>query len=132
MRTAHGTFELTAAAFAVIAGVSPAHAIGIEQVLGRWSVAEYDECGYADDSEGAPLHIRREGDETLIGNYGWLCSVKDWKSEGGFLIGAAKACGHEGEEETFDDTIVLGLSSSDELLMSRDATSGLRRCPAAQ
>ena len=36
----------------------------------------------------------------------------------------------EGGDDTFDETFVLGLNGKDELLMSADATDGLRRCPA--
>ena len=134
MNRAHGTFGLTAAAIASMAALSPARAVELEQVLGRWSSLEIDECQYADDSEAAPLHVRREGGDILVGNYGWLCSVPagEWKKDGGFLVGKAKACGQEGGEESFDETLVLGLNGRDELLMSRDATDGLRRCPAVQ
>ncbi len=130
----HSTFGVTVAAIAMAAAVSPARAVEIEQLLGRWSVSEYDECQYADDSEGAPLHIRREGSEILIGNYGWLCSVPeaDWKKDGDFLVATAKECGQEGGDDPFDENFELGLSDKDELLMAKDATSGLRRCPAVQ
>ena len=133
MRRVHGTFGLTAA-IATMAASVPARAVELDQLLGRWSTSEYDECQYADDSEGAPLQIRREGDEIWIGNYGWLCSVPvaDWKKDGDFIVGAAKACGMEGGDETYDETFVLGLSSKDELLMAKDATGGYRRCPAAE
>ena len=133
MRRAHGTFGLTAA-IAAMAAPSSARAVDLDQLLGRWSVAEYDECLNADDSEGAPLAIRRDGNEIWVGNYGWLCSVPvaEWKKDGGFLVGAAKGCGMEGSEDTYDETFVLGLSAKDELLMSKDDTTGLRRCPAVQ
>jgi hypothetical protein len=132
MRGAHGTFELSAAAIVMMASTSPAYAVELDQLLGRWSIAEYDECSAADDSEGAPLRLRREGDEIWIGNYGWLCSVpvSEWKKDGEFLVGAAKECGQEGGDDPFDETFVLGLNSKGELLMARDATDGLRRCPA--
>ncbi|MCB1380472.1 MAG: hypothetical protein KDK89_19200 [Alphaproteobacteria bacterium] len=120
------------AAIASVAAAAPARAVELEQLVGRWSIPEYDECSYPDNSEGAPLAIRRDGDEIWIGNYGWLCSVpvKDWKKDGGFLVGSAKGCGMEGGDDTFDETFVLGLNGKDELLMSADATDGLRRCPA--
>lgn len=122
---------LGSAAIAAMVCAAPAHALEIEQVLGRWSSPDLDECQYADDSEGAPLKIERNAEGTHIGNYGWLCTVKDWTKDGGFLTGTARNCGQEGGDDSFDETFVLGLSSKGELLMARDATDGLRRCPAA-
>lgn len=129
----HGTFGVATAIIATMASVQPAHAVKLEQLFGRWTISEYDECQYADDSEGAPLQIRRENGEIWIGNYGWLCSVPeaDWKKDGDFLVGAAKDCGQEGGDDPFDETFVLGLSPKDELLMAKDATTGYRRCPPA-
>jgi hypothetical protein len=124
--------RLTVVATAAIAFAVPAAAVEIEQLLGRWSSPELDECQYADDSEGAPLHIRQQDGETLIGNYGWLCGVTDWKKEDGFLVGSTKDCGMEGGDDTFDENFVLGLNGKDELLMAKDATVGLRRCPVMQ
>jgi hypothetical protein len=120
------------AAAAVTAMTVPAVSIEIDQLIGRWSSSELDECQYADDSEGAPLQIRQQDGETLIGNYGWLCGVTNWKTEDGFLVGSAKDCGMEGGDDTFDENFVLGLNSEDELLMAKDATAGLRRCPVMQ
>ncbi len=133
MRGAQTSRGVTAAALMGLAASAPAHALEIEQVLGRWS-STIEDCQYPDNSEAAPLHIRREGGEIWIGNYGWLCSVPagDWKKDGDFLVAEAKACGQEGDEETFDETLVLGLNARDELLMAKDQTDGLLRCPAAQ
>ena len=49
----------------------------------------------------------REGDEIYVGNYGWLCSVPmaEWKTDGAFLVGEAKACGMEGGDDTFDQVL---------------------------
>ena len=134
MRAVNSSIGLTAAALAGLAFVLPAQALEIEQLLGRWSDPDLDECVYADDSEGAPLNIRREGDEIYVGNYGWLCSVPmaEWKTDGAFLVGEAKACGMEGGDDTFDQVLVLGLNDKDQLLLTKDPTAaGLRRCPAA-
>jgi hypothetical protein len=132
MRGAQGMIGLTAAIAAMAIAV-PARAVELDQLVGRWSSLEHDDCQYADDSEGAPLAIRREGDEIWIGNYGWLCSVPaaDWKRDGDFLAGSAKDCGMEGGDDTFDENFVLGLNGKDQLLMVKDATGGMRRCPAA-
>ncbi|MCA0434194.1 MAG: hypothetical protein LCH46_13130 [Proteobacteria bacterium] len=126
------TFGLTTMAIAAVAAASQARALEIEQVLGRWSVMEYDQCTQPEDSDDRPIRIARVEDGYDIGNYGWLCSVKTWKKDGAFLVGEAKDCGEEGGGETFDDTFVLSLNARDELLMDREATSGLRRCPAEQ
>lgn len=115
---------------AVIAAMATnAQAVEIDQLVGRWSSQELDECQYPDDSEGAPLQIRQQDGETWIGNYGWLCGVTDWKKDGDFLVGSAKDCGMEGGDDTFNEDFVLGLKGKDELLMAKDATDGLRRCP---
>ncbi len=131
MRGAHGMTGLAMAAIASMVFAAPVHAVEIQQLLGRWSSLELDECQYADDSEGAPLAIRQQDGETLIGNYGWLCGVKDWKKDGNFLVGSAKDCGMEGGDDTFDQDFVLGLNDKDQLLMSKEDKTGLRRCPAA-
>jgi hypothetical protein len=134
MRAVHTSLSLTTAALAGLALTLPAQALEIDQLLGRWSGLDVDECVYADDSEGAPLNIRREGDEIYVGNYGWLCSVPvaEWKKDGAFLVGEAKACGMEGGDDTFDEVLVLGLNDKDQLLLAKDPTAeGLRRCPAA-
>ena len=134
MRGMHTSMSLTTAALAGLALALPVEALEIEQVLGRWSDPDLDECVYADDSEGAPLKIRREGDEIYVGNYGWLCSVAvaEWKKDGAFLVGEAKACGMEGGDDTFDQVLVLGLNDKDQLLLTKDPTAAaLRRCPAA-
>ncbi|MGL4297261.1 MAG: hypothetical protein ACRC2G_09205 [Aestuariivirga sp.] len=134
MRALNSSIGLTAAALAGLAFVLPAQALEIEQLLGRWSDPDLDECVYADDSEGAPLNIRREGDEIYVGNYGWLCSVPltAWKKDGAFFIGEARDCGMEGGDDTFDEVLVLGLNDKDQLLLTKDpAAKGLRRCPAA-
>lgn len=126
-------FGLPAAAIASMAVLPPAHALDVDRVLGRWSGMEYDDCGHADDSEGAPLKIWREGDETLIGNYGWLCAVKQWSRDGGLLVGSAKDCGSEGDDDTFDQDFRIGLNDKDQLVLIEGAMTGtLRRCPAAQ
>ena len=109
-----------------------ARALEIDQLVGRWSSTALDECVYPEDSEGAPLRIIRSEGGTEIGNYGWLCTVKSWTKDGDFLVGEAKACGQEGDGETFDDSFVLGLNAKGELLMSKDSTDGLRRCPETQ
>ena len=132
MRMASQGSAVLTVAITSLALSASARAVEIEQLLGRWSSTEFDECQYADDSEGAPLHIRQENGETLISNYGFLCSVKDWKQDGDFLVGSAKACGMEGGEDTFDETYRLGLNDKGELLMSETETTGLRRCPAVQ
>ena len=134
MRAVNSSIGLTTAALAGLAFALPAEALEIDQLLGRWSNPDLDECVYADDSEGAPLNIRREGDEIYVGNYGWLCSVPvaEWKKDGAFFIGAAKDCGMEGGDDTFDEVLVLGLNDKDQLLLTKDPTvAGLRRCPAA-
>jgi hypothetical protein len=134
MSALNSSIGLTAAALAGLAFVLPAQALEIEQLLGRWSDPDLDECVYADDSEGAPLNIRREGDEIYVGNYGWLCSVPltAWKKDGAFFIGEARDCGMEGGDDTFDEVLVLGLNDKDQLLLTKDpAAKGLRRCPAA-
>ena len=134
MRGLHTSMSLTTAALAGLALALPAQALEIEQLLGRWSGLDLDECVYADDSEGAPLNIRREGDEIYVGNYGWLCSVPlaAWKKDGAFFIGEARDCGMEGGDDTFDEVLVLGLNDKDQLLLTKDpAAEGLRRCPAA-
>ena len=134
MSAVNSSIGLTAAALAGLAFVLPAQALEIEQLLGRWSDPDLDECVYADDSEGAPLNIRREGDEIYVGNYGWLCSVPltAWKKDGAFFIGEARDCGMEGGDDTFDEVLVLGLNDKDQLLLTKDpAAKGLRRCPAA-
>jgi hypothetical protein len=134
MRALNSSIGLTAAALAGLAFVLPAQALEIEELLGRWSDPDLDECVYADDSEGAPLNIRREGDEIYVGNYGWLCSVPltAWKKDGAFFIGEARDCGMEGGDDTFDEVLVLGLNDKDQLLLTKDpAAKGLRRCPAA-
>ena len=130
MRTTGAILGSTVAVFTLMA--ADAQAIEIEQLLGRWSSAELDECQYPDNSEGAPLAIRAQDGETLIGNYGWLCSVKNWTKDGDFLVGAATGCAQEGGDDTFDEEFVLGLSHKDELLMAKDAAQGLRRCPVQQ
>jgi hypothetical protein len=122
----------SAAAIASVAAMPSARAVEIEQLLGRWSVLEYDECAYPDDSEAAPLKISKDEDGTHIGNYGWLCTVRDWTKDGSFLVGTARDCGAEGGDDPFDQEFQLGLNDKDELLMSKDDTTGLRRCPAAQ
>lgn len=124
---------LTAAAIATLALAPAAHAVELEQLLGRWSSLELDECIYPADSEAAPLQVRQEGNDIWIGNYGWLCSVPvtDWKKDGDFLSASARACGQEGGDDTFDQDFLLGLSADDRLLMARDDKTGLRRCPAA-
>jgi len=130
----HTSVSLTTAALAGLAFPLPAQALEIDQLLGRWSNPALDECVYADDSEGAPLNIRREGDEIYVGNFGWLCSVPvaEWKKDGAFFIGEAKDCGMEGGDDTFDEVLVLGLNDKDQLLVAKDPTAeGLRRCPAA-
>ncbi len=127
-----GSMGLATAVIASMTSASSAYAVEIEQLLGRWSVTEYDECQYADDSEGAPLKLERDAEGTHIGNYGWLCTVKAWTKDGDFLLGSAKDCGSEGGDDTFDEDFVLGLNAQDRLLMSRDDKTGLRRCPAVQ
>ncbi len=134
MRGAQTGMSMTTAAIAGLALALPAQALELEQLLGRWSALDRDECAYADDSEGAPLSIRREGDEIYVGNYGWLCSVPaaEWQTDGTFLVGDARACGMEGGDDTFDEVLVLGLNDKDQLLLTKDpAAQGLRRCPAA-
>lgn len=118
------------APFVVIVISSPAPAVEIGQLLGRWSSTELDECAYPDDSEGAPLKIARDEQGTHIGNYGWLCTVTEWTKDGDFLVGKAVGCGMEGGDDTFDETFVLGLNAKDQLLMSEEeGAAGLRRCP---
>jgi hypothetical protein len=132
MQGGHGILGLAAAAIVTMASAGPAHAVEIGQLLGRWSAPDLEECQYADDSEGAPLQIRREQGETLIGKYGWLCSVKDWKTDGDFLTGTSKGCGQEGDGETFDTDFRIGLNAQDQLMMvDGDITNIYRRCPAA-
>ena len=134
MRAVNTSMSLTTAALAGLALALPAQALEIEQLFGRWSDPDLNECVYADDSEGAPLNIRREGDEIYVGNYGWLCSVPmaEWKTDGAFLVGEAKACGTVMVNDTFDEVLVLGLNDKDQLLLTKDPTAaGLRRCPAA-
>jgi len=132
MRGAHGHIAVTAAAIVSMALSSVARALEVEQIVGRWSGAEYDECVHPDDSEAAPLRIAHDADGTHIGNYGWLCTVKEWKMDGDFLVGSAKDCGQEGGDDTFDENFTLGLNARDELIFSKDGTAGLRRCPAVQ
>lgn len=115
-----------------MAVAGPARAVEIDQLLGRWSSLDLDECQYADDSEGAPFSIHKDEDGTHLGNYGWLCTVKDWKQDGSFLVGFAKDCGSEGGDDPFEQQFRLGLNDQDRLLMSDTDTTGLRRCPAVQ
>ncbi len=123
---------LTAVAIAM-ALASPARAVEIDRLTGRWSSLDLDECQYPDDSEAAPLRIEHDADATHIGNYGWLCTVSDWKRDDGDLVGEAKACGQEGGDETFDQAFRLGLDGGDRLIMTDGGTvTALRRCPAAQ
>ena len=119
-------------ATAVSAMATTASAADIDKMLGRWSGPAYDECDYADDSEGAPLKITNDANGTHLGSYGWLCTVKDWKQDGDFLVGLAKDCGQEGGDYTFELKVELSLNDKDELLMGKDASIGLRRCPAVQ
>ena len=127
---ARGMSGLTAAATA-IAFASPAPAVEIDRLVGRWSSPDFDECQYADVSEGAPIRIVLDEQGTHIGNYGWLCTVKEWKQDGDFLMGEAKACGQEGGDDPFDEVFRLGLDGEDRLVMS-DGGTALRRCPVAQ
>ena len=126
----HSSIGFASLAAAAMACAVPAAAVELDQLIGRWSSPDLDECQYGDDSEGAPLQIRHDADGTAIGNYGWVCVVKDWTKDGDFLVGAARDCGQEGGDDPFEETFVLGLNGKDELLMSKDATAGLRRCPA--
>lgn len=135
MRHPAGIFALSALALASMAAAPVARAVEIDKLLGRWSSPDLDDCGYADDSEGAPLAIRRVEGEIWIGNYGWLCSVPvaDWKKDGDYLVASAKACGLEGGDDTFDEDFRLGLDAEDRLLMDGDGTvAAFRRCPAAE
>ena len=131
MRNAQvGMTGLTAVAAALIT-TAPAQAVEIERLVGRWSSPDFDECQYADDSEGAPLRIVLDEQGTHIGNYGWLCIVKEWKQDGDFLVGEARACGQEGGDDPFDEAFRLGLDGEDRLVMS-DGGATLRRCPVVQ
>ncbi|MFO1123247.1 MAG: hypothetical protein U1F47_13125 [Hyphomicrobiales bacterium] len=134
MRVAQASMSIATAAFAGLALTMPAKAVEIQQLLGRWSSPDLDECGEPDNSEGAPLSIRLESGEVWIGNYGWLCSVPvgDWRADGDFLTGSARACGQEGGDDPFDQDFRLGLDKQDRLLMvDGETTTTLRRCPAA-
>ncbi|MFN0194010.1 MAG: hypothetical protein ACKVP5_18895 [Aestuariivirga sp.] len=122
---------LTPAFIASVAAISAAHAVEIDDVLGRWSTTEYDECGYADNSEGAPIRIARDEDGTSIGNYGWLCTVKTWSKDGDFLVGSGD-CGSEGGDDPFTAGFRIGLNREGQLVMAQgEAESLLRRCPPA-
>lgn len=120
------------AAIAAMSLSSPGHAVDIDQLLGRWSSPDLDECAYADDSEGAPLKIEQDAEGTHIGNYGWLCTVQSWTARGDFLVGQARECGQEGGDDPFDQEFTLGLNDKDQLLMSDTDTTAYRRCPAAK
>lgn len=130
-----GILVLAATVIASAAANEAARAVDTGQLLGRWSSLDVDECVHADDSEGAPLAIRRVEDEIWIGNFGWLCSVPvaDWKKDGNSLVASAKGCGLEGGDDTFDEDFRLSLDADDRLVMAGGGTAAaFRRCPVAR
>jgi hypothetical protein len=135
MRHATGIALFTSVALASAAAPQAARALEIDRLLGRWSSPDMDDCAHADDSEGAPLAIRRMEDEIWIGNYGWLCSVPvaEWKKDGEYLVASARGCGLEGGGDTFDEDFRLGLDADGRLLMAGGGSVAVfRRCPAAE
>jgi hypothetical protein len=134
MRAVQAGMSVTTAALAGLAFAVPAQALEIDQLLGRWSNLDSDECVYPDNSEAAPLSIRRDGENIDIGNYVWMCAVPagDWKTDGEYITASATACGQEGGDDPFDQDFRLGLDKQDRLLMvDGETTTTLRRCPAA-
>jgi hypothetical protein len=114
---------LTALAFA-----GQAAAQDIDGMVGRWTGYDRDDCIQADTSEAAPLRIARDGDVTSIGNFGWLCGIKNWQRQGPFLTGAGD-CASEGGDDDFRSRFMIGLADANQLVMARDGVlTVLRRC----
>ena len=68
--------NMTAAAIMPLAAGVPASAAQIDEMLGRWSADNQQDCAYADNSEAAPLSVTSDGQGYQIGNYGWSCGVE--------------------------------------------------------
>lgn len=123
--------NLTAAAFMPLAIISPAVAVPIGDMLGRWSADGLKDCANAENTEGAPLQVARDDYGTHIGNYGWLCSVKTWAEDGVLLKGSA-TCASEGGGDDDTSTLRLGLTNDDQLLLIDDNGIALyARCGGA-
>ena len=129
---AHTNLGLTAA-IAMLANAVPANAIELQQVLGVWGSADgsYD-CKADFGTEIAPVKVEADGAGFYVAAYAWGCTVAAPNKNGG-KIGGNATCGSEGDGEITPGHIELGLTASDQLLLSRDGmVDSLDRCVARQ
>ena len=108
--------NLTAAALTPLAFIAPAVGAPIEELLGTWTALDFKECANDQESKDAPLLVARDNEETRVGSDGWQCSVKNWATDGILLKGDA-TCSSEGGGEADENTIRLGLTSGDKLVL---------------
>ena len=132
LNCSHGNLGV-AATLAGLALASPAHAVELDQVLGRWGNADgaYD-CKAEAGTETAPVKIETDGGGFYVSAYAWGCTVKapQWRGD---LIGGEASCGSEGDGEITSGHIELGLTATGQLLLTRDGMAEtLDRCVARQ
>ena len=132
LNCSHGNLGV-AATLAGLALASPAHAVELDQVLGRWGSADgsYD-CKAEAGTETAPVKVETDGGGFYVGAYAWGCTVKVPQHRGS-LIGGDATCASEGDGEITPGHIDLGLTAAGQLLLTRDGTAEtLHTCVARQ